>query len=1053
MFKLIRSFAVVAAILGFFDAHAAITLLKDINQSTGPGSAGTQNFVTANGLTFFVAIDAPHGQELWCTDGTSAGTHIVRDIFPGTGSPGLERITVVNDTVYFFANDGVNGLELWRSDGTTSGTHIVADIKKGAASSIPEFPSVGAIANIGGILYFAADDGSGLGLWRSDGTASGTYEASNVKLFDGTLTVVGQRLFFLGGAAGGGGALWTSDGTAAGTKQVSSFFSGVSQSSVGWLTPTSSGIFFEATDGSGKVTLAFASSDGGSSRSIADLTQTKISSIGVVAMAPLGGDVVLDLDGVGLYHADANGATLIAPQVHTLNGFQAVGGHQLFSVGSGNGPFELWTTDGTTSGTHQLRVDVGLASNAPVGSAGQFVIGEDGFDYFGGSASLSSTAGIWRTDGTDAGTTPYVAAPGGAPLIPISLVRFQQKIWFSYPCDTNTACLWSSDGTTAGTKAVFDPTPLPTVEGLAVAGSALFFTADVAQQLFISDGTAAGSHSLATFSTDGLGNDSSPSGFTGLNGKVLFSANDGIHGFELWASDASTHETHMLFDLNPGAGQGAGSPPIAIGALAIFAGNDGVHGYQLWVTDGTAVGTTLLANATPELDPSNVAVLNGVAYFPADDGVHGFQPWRSDGTVAGTYMIADTGQGTFASNFRVFNGRLMFYSGPLFQWWITDGTAPGTHAVTQAGNSSGQEAILNGLFYFSGIANGANTGDLWVTDGTTAGTHTAMTLTSGFIGGVYGLNSRMLLSTMVNPGANTQVALLGTDGTLGGTIQVASDSFFAAVVAGNQLIYSTPNADGTTEIRATDGTIAGTRDVMKVDAAGPSLGLYKGAAIFTALKTVEPGTPALASIWRTDGTSQGTRVVASCPAASFFQAIGNALYFQGNTAAIGAEPYVVDELSPNAAPDEASTAAETSVTVDVLANDGSLSSTLVPSSVAISAAPANGSASIDPSTGKITYTPAKGFSGTDTFTYVVMDTLGLESAPTNVDVVVGAEAGPPPGSAPSAPPTNAGPSPSPSKGGGGALSLAELAALFGLAVVLRFARGVPRIQWTRLRSV
>ncbi len=112
-----------------------------------------------------------------------------------------------------------------------------------------------------------------------------------------------------------------------------------------------------------------------------------------------------------------------------------------------------------------------------------------------------------------------------------------------------------------------------------------------------------------------------------------------------------------------------------------------------------------------------------------------------------------------------------------------------------------------------------------------------------------------------------------------------------------------------------------------------------------------------------------------------------------------------------------SPAAETSVTVDVLANDGSLSSTLVPSSVVISAAPANGSALIDPSTGKITYTPAKGFSGTDTFTYVVMDTLGLESAPTNVDVVVGAEAGHRPAGAPSAPPTNAGPSPSPLKGG------------------------------------
>jgi ELWxxDGT repeat protein len=56
------------------------------------------------------------------------GTHIVRDIAPGPLSSGIERPTVLNNVVYFFANDGVNGEELWRSDGTLSGTHIVADI-------------------------------------------------------------------------------------------------------------------------------------------------------------------------------------------------------------------------------------------------------------------------------------------------------------------------------------------------------------------------------------------------------------------------------------------------------------------------------------------------------------------------------------------------------------------------------------------------------------------------------------------------------------------------------------------------------------------------------------------------------------------------------------------------------------------------------------------------------------------------------------------------------------------------------------------------------------
>jgi ELWxxDGT repeat protein len=152
MSKPTPALAALAAILCSFHANAAVALLKDINPNAVPGTAGAGNFVVANGLTFFLGNDATYGQELWCTDGTSAGTHLVRDIAPGNNSPGIERLTVVNNIVYFFANDGVNGVELWRSDGTLSGTHIVADIKKGPDSSIPDYPSTGAIANIGSTL-------------------------------------------------------------------------------------------------------------------------------------------------------------------------------------------------------------------------------------------------------------------------------------------------------------------------------------------------------------------------------------------------------------------------------------------------------------------------------------------------------------------------------------------------------------------------------------------------------------------------------------------------------------------------------------------------------------------------------------------------------------------------------------------------------------------------------------------------------------------------------------------------------------------------------------
>jgi ELWxxDGT repeat protein len=1045
MIKPIPAFAALAAILWSFHAIAAVSLLKDINPSTIPGSAGAANFVTANGLTFFLGYDATYGQELWCTDGTSAGTRVVRDIAPGNSSPGIMRLTVVNNVVYFFASDGVNGVELWRSDGTLSGTHIVADIKKGPESSIPDYPSTGAISSINGILYFAADDGTGLGLWRSDGTDEGTYRVSGVTLLGGVLQVAGGQLFFEGPGGNGGGELWTSDGTAAGTKQVSNIFPAEPHSGVGLFTATSSGVFFVALDGKGAVKLMFTKPDGSSLHLVSDLSPTGGSN-GVVFMAALGADVVIDMSNDGLYHADLNSATLIASKVHATAGFQTLGSRDLFSVGSSTDPsVELWTTDGTPSGTHRLGADLELRSVQAIGY-GSFVVGEDGFMYFAGLQFTSSIVySIWRTDGTDAGTSIFTQAPGTPLLLPISIVRYQGKIFFSYSCNTaefsGSYCLWASDGTSAGTKIFLDPTPDATVENFSLAGGSLFFTIDVGQKLFISDGTAAGSHILATFATETVGEDSQPSGFTSINGQVAFIANDGIHGYEIWLTDKSSHDTRMLTDLNPGPGDGVNTALVAVGNHLIFGGSNGA-GEELWVTDGTAGGTKILANAAPALDPWNVVVLNGVAYFPAADATQRFQPWRSDGTVAGTYKIADTAEAAFVGNFRIFNGKVMFFAQTLSQWWTTDGTAQGTRAVTPAGSASSAQAVLNGLFYYIGITNGADSSDLWVTDGTVAGTHLAVTVANEALTNVYGLSGRMVLQTMsIDPALSNRAALFGTDGTTSGTTQVALDSVYASVALGSQLIYSVLNSDGNSQIRTTDGTVTGTRNIVKVDGAGTQMAAYKGAAIFSSSHFLT-GAGAVGSIWRTDGTTQGTHLVESGVSGTWYQAIDNTLYFQGGTEATGQEPFVIDELSPNTTSDQASTPADTAVTVDVLANDGSLTSTLTPSSVALSISPKNGSASIDPATGKITYTPAKGFSGTDTFAYIVADTLGRDSAPTSVAVIVGAEAGPPPGTAPggsSGGSTGGSSSPSPSKGGGGEISVAELLALCGLGLVIRLA--------------
>jgi ELWxxDGT repeat protein len=115
----------------------------------------------------FTADDGFHGRELWLTDRTAAGTHLLADVRPGERESGARDLTVVGKTIYFVANDGVHGDELWRSDGTEAGTTIVADRSPGLASS-----NITGVFNVNGTAHFA-DSGS---LYRID-PASGQIKS------------------------------------------------------------------------------------------------------------------------------------------------------------------------------------------------------------------------------------------------------------------------------------------------------------------------------------------------------------------------------------------------------------------------------------------------------------------------------------------------------------------------------------------------------------------------------------------------------------------------------------------------------------------------------------------------------------------------------------------------------------------------------------------------------------------------------------------------------------------------------------------------------------
>ncbi len=112
---------------------AGTTLIKDFGTFSGFFPAF---FFPFNNKIYFNGTDyAATGNELWVTDGTTAGTTLVKDIYPGgtnnSSFPFLFNAVVINNKFYFIASTGANGNELWSSDGTSAGTQLLKDIKPG----------------------------------------------------------------------------------------------------------------------------------------------------------------------------------------------------------------------------------------------------------------------------------------------------------------------------------------------------------------------------------------------------------------------------------------------------------------------------------------------------------------------------------------------------------------------------------------------------------------------------------------------------------------------------------------------------------------------------------------------------------------------------------------------------------------------------------------------------------------------------------------------------------------------------------------------------------
>ena len=868
--------------------------LVDINKIKNSNPANDQYaalnmFAELNGVFYFSADDGIHGTELWSSDGTRAGTQLVKDINPGTASSSPGDITVSGGRIYFTAI--VNNIQqLWTSDGTAGGTKRLADLFVEGPST---YPNPNYLTDVNGTLYFFnaysnfnVSPYSIIQLWKSDGTEAGTTMITDlVSQFNVDyvryLVNVNGRLFFVLYDGDLGTELYTSDGTAEGTTMVTDInpnpFAGSYPSH---LTVLNGLLYFSADDGAGgKLWISDGTAEGTHAANNINNINTPIDYYIFEPLQPFA----------------------VKNNVLFFQGSTADLGYELASYDPSN-----------TNNNVKIVKDIspGLNSSYPsfitnVNNTLFFTIGPAGED-----------AELWKSDGTETGTVLVKDINPGGENFYSNLININSTLFFTYGDNVLGTELWKSDGTGAGTTLVKDilPGPLSSFpQYLTYKNANFIFSATDGKkgtELWKSDGSEAGTTIVKNINETATSS-SYPYGFVAAaNNKVTFSAYDG-NEYDVFATDGSDAGTKPI-------SLSGYSNPVKFKNEIWFLGDSA----RLWKTNGTKAGTSVLP-IPGFVDYSTGYITDIIAtetsiYIVTFDFTTNMQTlWRTDGTTAGTYIIKSD-FGSFDLYPAVIGNTLFFssYANANGELWKSDGTVAGTTLVKQITAPFTYTPVLNltnynGKLYFvaSNSYYGASSDFIytfWTSDGTEAGTKIVKPV-SIFVdfstNTLFAQGNGKLFFYALNP-ITKGYELFASDGTASGTRLVKdinkgpTSSSVNSLISGDTLVYFVAD-DGKhgLELWKSNGTKAGTRLVKDISAGINSSSLMNmvnaphDKLFFTINDT----------LWQSDGTKKNTHPVEDPALKGVSQigsltVVGDQLYFSGYTYAAGLELYVGNTL-------------------------------------------------------------------------------------------------------------------------------------------------------------
>ncbi len=791
-----------------------------------------------------------------------AAPYLVKDLGHGladAADANLFYTAADGAVVYFAGSDPAHGGELWRSDGTAPGTYRVADVCPGRCSA-----GASQITVFGSRIYFRADDGiTGSELWVSDGVPGHERRVKDVCQGPCDSTpeapvAVGDRLVFVA-QLGRRNQLWRTDGTTAGTVRLATLCTvpAAGEDCIFGLTSIGTRAFFGVSS----------------------------SSVGAIWVS----------DGTA---AGTQPLKSVVPNLPAeVFGIVANGSVAFFST-----PDALWRTDGTVAGTQRLKAYAdlvpGIGSTGPARTA-----------FLGNTLYVVLQSGDFlRSDGTPEGTVALgvnFPFPDGINLF----APLGDRLVFGvdYPNGPNySSALWQTQGTPQTTTKIADFLEVAFIDQMAALGSRAVFrlvyddASAETVELWGTDGSAAGTGRV----TADLGIDGFPKleGFAAAAGQAFFtqpspaapsSADVGLVSSSLWVTDGTAAGTRLVYDF--GAGPGSADPfeQIGFGGKLLFSAGRNYLTAPLYVSDGTAAGTGLLAAAA--VDGHSFLEVGDKVFFAAGNTDN---LWRTDGTPAGTVEVSDV---RYVSSPKRLGQELLFAadssSGSFgIELYRSDGTAQGTSLVKDinpylyfAGNQNGclplssspGPGVVIGKSVLFAADDSVHGRELWTSDGTTRGTRL-----------LADINPLSLPATPAGCGADSPTS--GSSSNPDG---------FARLGAGAVALFAADDGTAGRELWRTDGTARGTRRVADllpgpVGSAPHDLIRFGNLIYFFASIT---GTGDV--LLRTDGTAQGTVVVSDLKIsgtptwAKDLTFSGGKLFFSAYNQATGDELWTSDGTS------------------------------------------------------------------------------------------------------------------------------------------------------------